>query len=442
VSRLPVRLRYEVDDSILVEASTELALFVDEEQVESSCRCTQAQLERGILLRLGRHVLLWLGLFDATPPPPPIPTLVGESPGMQQLRREILRVASLHDPVLIRGESGTGKELVAAALHDLSRRRAGPSPRVNMAAIPASTGASELFGHGKGAFTGSVGTRDGYFVAAHGGTLFLDEFGKTVPEVQAMLLRAIESGEVQPLGGVVRKVDVRFVAATDADLRELVDRGLFHEPLWRRFGYELHLPPLRARRQDIAELFLVFLSQNLTELGGSQFRTSGDRAPFLSADFVARLIRYDWPGNVRELRHVARQFAIDNHEKERAAIEDKLSSMLGGSAPPAARPSQVAPKPSARELNDAQIAAALQRHHYTIKAAARDLAVSPGWLHARMRSIPGLQKAQDLQAPEIEAALARAGGKLEFAAAELRVSERGLLLRMGRLNIPRGDGNP
>ena len=440
VSRLPVRVRYQRDGSVEVEGSSELSLFVDEERVESSCRCTPDELEQGILLRLGRYVLLWLGLFDAAPPPAPISALIGESAGMQQLRREISRIATLQDPVLIRGESDTGKELVAAALHSLSRRHAGPYIPVNMAAVPVGTGASELFGHGRGAFTGAVGLRDGYFVAAHGGTLFLDELGKTVPEVQTMLLRAIESSEVQPLGGVVRKVDVRYVAATDADLRQLVDQGSFHEPLWRRFGYELHIPPLRARREDVAELFLSYLCRGLAEFGGSQYDTSCDRAPFVPADFVARLVRYDWPGNVRELSQVARLFAIGNRDKERAEVEDKVSSLLGGSAQSTeARPSRIPPKPTAAELDDSQIAEALQRHSYGIKAAARDLKVSPGWLHKRMPTIAGSRKAKDLQAPEIEAALARCAGKLQAAAAELRVSERGLLLQMGRLHIPRSN---
>jgi two-component system nitrogen regulation response regulator GlnG len=438
VSRLSVELALEASGCVRIRASREAQLFVDEDRLEDGCTCGPAELERGVLLRLGHYVLLRLGLFDGAAPAPPLPGLIGESAAMQRLRGDVLRVAELNDAVLIRGESGSGKELVATALHELGGRRHGPYVAVNMAAIPASTAASELFGHGRGSFTGATSKSGGYFAAADGGTLFLDEFGQTAAEVQPMLLRAIESAEIQPLGGDIRPVDVRFVAATDTDLERAVELGSFHEPLRRRFGYELWLPPLRERCEDVAELFFFFLERNLCELGSTQLRRSSDKAPFLPAHFIARLVRHGWPGNVRELRQLARRFAILNRDRERALIDEQQLSPVRDAPPVAAKPvERAAEKPRAAELNDAQIAAALSDNSFSVNLAARQLGVSQSWLHTRMREIPGVRKASDLTQAEVQAALTRHPGRIEDAAAELRVSPHGLLLQMNRLRITR-----
>jgi two-component system nitrogen regulation response regulator GlnG len=164
-------------------------------------------------------------------------------------------------PVLLRGESGTGKELVAHAIHEASPRRTGPYVAVNMAAIPPSLAAAELFGATRGAFTGADHDRPGYFSRAHRGTLFLDEIGETAPEVQALLLRVLEAGEVQAVGGLEpRRVDVRVLAATDADLQGMTAMDRFRAPLLHRLmaGY-LQVPALRARREDFGRLLYAFL---------------------------------------------------------------------------------------------------------------------------------------------------------------------------------------
>ncbi|MEO1369836.1 MAG: sigma-54 factor interaction domain-containing protein, partial [Acidobacteriota bacterium] len=207
------------------------------------------ELERGLVLMLAERVVLLLHLGDpvSADPVPAAPSelgakpaggdlgFVGESPAMARVRRQVRRVADLEVPVLVRGPTGAGKELVAAALHRVGPRRAAPLVAVNMAAIPPELAAAELFGAEPGAFTGARRRRRGHFQRADRATLFLDEIGDAPSDVQALLLRALETGEVRPLGGEsAERVDVRLIAATDAALEEAVEAGHFREPLLHR----------------------------------------------------------------------------------------------------------------------------------------------------------------------------------------------------------------
>ncbi|NOK20665.1 sigma 54-interacting transcriptional regulator, partial [Corallococcus carmarthensis] len=272
------------------------------------------ELAWGVPLEFSGRVVV---LLHRVPPPeagaPASLGMVGESALLQDVRRHIERVADLDVPVLIRGETGTGKELVARALHERSQR-GGPFVSVNLGAIPRELAASELFGSVRGAFTGAQRDREGFFQAAQGGTLFLDEVGEASPEVQVMLLRVLETGEMYPVGAS-RPVatNVRLVAATDADLEARIAEGHFRAPLLHRLaGYELRLPPLRERREDIGPLFLHFARQELATLGEAHHLTPADphAPPWLPAALAVRLLLHPWPGNVRQLRNVARQLVI------------------------------------------------------------------------------------------------------------------------------------
>jgi DNA-binding NtrC family response regulator len=227
-------------------------------------------------------------------PDPKTPTLVGASPAMTTLRENVVRVAATDFTVLIQGESGTGKELVARQLHCLSRRQHGPFVAVNCAAIVESLLEAELFGIEDRTATGVRGRR-GKFEHADGGTLFLDEVSDLAPSAQAKLLRAIQELTVERVGGhSSRKVDARIVVATNKSLRELAASGQFREDLFYRLsGVELHVPPLRARRQDIPSLCAHFLSRYQTP-----------RPLSLSAEAAEAMQVYDWPGNVRELERL------------------------------------------------------------------------------------------------------------------------------------------
>ncbi len=230
--------------------------------------------------------------------------LVGRSPAINRVREIIQRVAPTDARVLISGESGTGKELVASAIHALSPRKGHSFVKVNSAAIPRDLVESEMFGHEKGAFTGATERRRGRFEAAHRGTLFLDEVGDLGPEAQAKLLRAVEAGVVERVGGQRPiQVDVRVLAATNHDLRAQVEEGAFRQDLLFRLEVvPIHLPPLRERLQDLP-LLVAHILQRLRSRRGLV-------PPHITPGGMQALKRYAWPGNVRELMNVLERLAI------------------------------------------------------------------------------------------------------------------------------------
>jgi len=230
--------------------------------------------------------------------------LVGKAPAINRVRELIQRVAPTDARVLVTGESGTGKELVASAIHALSTRRGRPFVRVNSAAIPKDLVESEMFGHERGAFTGATERRRGRFELAHRGTLFLDEVGDLGPEAQAKLLRAIETGVVERVGGGKPiQVDVRVLAATNHDLRAQTEEGTFRQDLLFRLEVvPIHLPPLRERMEDLP-LLVAHTLQRLRKRNGLP-------SPHLTQGAMDALSRYPWPGNVRELMNVLERLAI------------------------------------------------------------------------------------------------------------------------------------
>ena len=229
--------------------------------------------------------------------------LIGRSPAMQEIYRVIARLTQTDLTVMIMGESGTGKELVARALHDYGKRRHGRFTAVNMAAIPKELVESELFGHERGAFTGATNRGVGRFEQAEGGTLFLDEIGDMPLEAQTRLLRVLQQGEYTTVGGRTPiRTDVRIIAATNRDLRQLIGQGLFREDLYYRLNVvPLRLPPLRERAEDIPDLVRFFLRKAEGE---------GLPAKSLDGDGLEILRRHRWPGNVRELENLVRRLAV------------------------------------------------------------------------------------------------------------------------------------
>jgi len=229
---------------------------------------------------------------------------IGRSPAMQHLFRTLGRVAASDLTVLITGESGTGKELVAQVLHRQSRRSSRPFVPINTAAIPGELLEAELFGHEKGAFTGADRARIGHFEQANGGTLFLDEIGDMPPSLQVKLLRVLEEGVIQRIGGREdRQVNVRLLAATHQNLLQKIEAGTFREDLYYRLNViPVHIPPLRDRRDDVAQLATFMLDAAGRELGM--------HPPILLDEAIGLLQSYDRPGNVRELKNVMRRLAL------------------------------------------------------------------------------------------------------------------------------------
>lgn len=230
--------------------------------------------------------------------------LVGQSPRIAQMREILRRVAPSESTILITGESGTGKEVVARTVHRLSGRAAKPFLPIHCAALSENLLESELFGHVKGAFTGATNDSAGLFVAAKGGTVFLDEIGEIPPSIQVKLLRVLQEREVTPVGGVqATPIDVRIVAATNADLEAMVQNGSFREDLYYRLNViRLVTPPLRERQEDLAALATTLLERISRRL---------QREPIsLTSEAITRLSTYSWPGNIRELENALERSAV------------------------------------------------------------------------------------------------------------------------------------
>src|SRR6195256_2654664 len=259
--------------------------------------------------------------------------IVGDSPPMRRLLDAVNRVGSKDITVLLRGETGTGKELIASLIHAESRRAAGPLVRFNCAAIPGELAEAELFGHTRGAFTGAAQARRGFFAEANGGTLVLDEVGELSAPIQAKLLRALQEGEIQPVGaGRVEKVDVRVVASTNRDLAAEVRAHRFREDLYYRLAVvELIVPPLNEHREDIPALAAEFARRYAERFGMQDVR--------LAPELVDALQRADWPGNVRQLENsIARMVGLSGGGEIGPAA-------FGGGAPAAATEPGAEPPP-------------------------------------------------------------------------------------------------
>ena len=250
--------------------------------------------------------------------------IVGRSRAMEQIIQRAERVAETKSTVLITGETGTGKELIARAIHDRSAQRDMPLIKVNCAAIPESLLESELFGHVRGAFTGATTTKKGKFALADGGTIFLDEIGTISLTVQSKLLRVLQEREFEPLGAErTERVDVRVIAATNRDLRQMVSEGTFQEDLFYRLNViPIELPPLRERREDIPVLVEHFVAKHAQRIGR--------RIERIDDSVVAALQQYEWPGNVRELENTIERAVVLSTDP---VITAQAISVLGATAP-------------------------------------------------------------------------------------------------------------
>ena len=297
-------------------------------------------------------------------PPGSLNALIGTSQAMQRVKDLIVRAAAVTGTVLITGETGTGKELVARAIHGGSARSTRPFVALNCAAVTESLLENELFGHSRGAFTGASAARAGLMEHANEGTLFLDEIGTMPHGLQAKLLRALESGEIRRIGeNEVRRIDVRFVAATNVDIQKAVEAGEFRSDLFYRLNvHRIHLPPLRERGEDVRALVDHFLARH----GAGTVVGCTPRA-------WEALLAYSYPGNVRQLQHVM-QRAVAVARSEQLDVDD-LPEEVVAPAPQAAPPEgsvAAARQRAEREM----IVATLARNNGEVSAAAREMQVS------------------------------------------------------------------
>ncbi|HEX9308684.1 MAG TPA: sigma-54 dependent transcriptional regulator [Anaeromyxobacter sp.] len=328
--------------------------------------------------------------------------MLGESPAMARLRDDIAKVAPTTGRVLVLGESGTGKELIAAEIHRLSRRAAGPFVKVNCAAIPSELIESELFGHEKGSFSGAASRRRGQFEVAHGGTLFLDEIGDMSLSAQAKVLRALQTGEITRVGSEKAiQVDVRVVAATNKDLETEVREGNFREDLYFRLAVvPLRAPALRDRLEDVP-----LLAERFFQLA---VRENGLRPKPVDPSVHERLRAYRWPGNVRELRNVCERMVIMSGDRIGPADvpEGVAPRAAPAPAPGAADLSQYGEVPL-KDLRDLverdYILKKLEEHDWNITQAAQALGVERTNLHKKIKQ-HGLSRAGRAAAADAEGA--------------------------------------
>jgi len=329
-------------------------------------RVTEAEIDAGSRIRAGAAELQVQRA--ASQPQASLPGIVARDPALGPVLDLLRRAAPSLLPVTILGESGTGKEVAARAVHELSQRSGGPFVPLNCGAISSELAEAELFGHEKGSFTGAVTSAPGAFGAADGGTLFLDEIGDLPLHLQVKLLRALEAGEVKPVGAPKpRRIDVRVVCATHQDLRARVREGAFREDLFYRLrGVTVELPPLRARPEDVLVLAEHFLPP--------------DRV--LASDARAALLAYRWPGNVRELRHVVQLAALLSESPiiranalhlDEAPLAPWSPRVCEGSAE---EPSVALRGRSLGELEELAIRAALVRHGGNRRAVSQELGIA------------------------------------------------------------------
>jgi transcriptional regulator with GAF, ATPase, and Fis domain len=301
--------------------------------------------------------------------------LIGSSTSLKKVLKNVERVAPTDSTVLITGETGTGKELIARAIHNLSPRKGRPLVKVNCAAIPAGLIESELFGHEKGAFTGALSRKMGRFEVADKGTIFLDEIGELPLDLQSKLLRVLQEGEFERVGGTQTfKVSVRVIAATNRNLDQLSKTGQYRPDLYYRLNvFPVHLPPLREREGDIPLLVQYFTHKYAASLG--------KKIEKIPAGLMTALQRYHWPGNIRELEHVIERAVILSEDTELAMV-DWLST-----------PSQMGEKgilPTLEELERDHIVRVLEHTNWRVsgdKGAAKILGLNPTTLEARMKKL-------------------------------------------------------
>jgi len=349
----------------------------------------------------------------------PNPKLIGHSEPMQRVYRLIDRIAPTESTVVILGDTGTGKELVARGIHDRSRRAGKPFVAVNCGALPETLIESELFGHRKGSFTGADTNRTGLFEVANGGTLFLDEIGELPKGVQAKLLRFLESGEVRKVGDNEATVcDVRVVCATLRNLETMVQAGDFREDLWFRINtFEIHLPPLKDRKEDLPDLILALVKRFRSDL------TETDAAKLFTPEAYHTLLHYEYPGNVRQLANAIEHALIlsDRFPIRTEDLPDTLRHEISETNLATHRTMETKPSRPVIRKESIAITEPPVSHRNPVQEL---MSFDPSAEAATLR---------DLEMKAIESALQRHGGSKSKAAEELGISLKTLYNKLNHL---------
>ena len=426
ISRRALTLKHHARGLQLLNASENSYTQLGPEKA-SSMSLSFKELERGVAIRFGHAVVCWLRLApelaseiapeSGEPVDDSLSGFVGVSPQASNVRRLISIAASSDLPVLLGGESGVGKEVAATAIHVASTRSDKQLVVLNMAALPETLAEAELFGSARGAFTGAE-KRAGYFAEANHGTLFLDEIGDLPMSVQPKLLRALQTGEVQVVGGKPHKVDVRIIAASDADLD---DREGFKNALLQRLaGITIDIPPLRERPEDLG--ILLANSEQTRPLLDQSMR-SRDVAAW--ASFVYDALHQEWAGNVREFLLSAQRFALSLHHDTKNGLT-KRHFVIHRSEDNHSEP---------KVLTDAEIEAIHEQAEFEMAETARRTGLSRGALYRRVETIPGVRLSADCSDTEIEEALGAVGPNLSALSRALRLSKASIASRLRLMGV-------
>ena len=454
VSRRALRLSRHARGLLLADASgvSHCQLGPDK---SASMAVTFDELKRGLSIRFGHGVVCWLRLSQSQPDVATQLTVLaddfaGVSPEASAVRLLIDIAARCDLPALLCGETGVGKEIVARAIHARSRRNQFPLVPVNMAALPETLADAELFGVARGAYT-CAETRAGYFQAADGGTLFLDEIGETPLSLQPKLLRTLQEGEVPVVGGKTKRVDVRIIAASDANLW---DASQFKQPLLHRLaGITIDIPPLSARREDLGVLLLassarVPSSRDASLATGISLESShrpvtlgldlAKNTPSIAAawaQFIYDALNTEWPGNVRAFLLAAQRYALrlSDHESQfvcnSSDVEDNESDSDRWGA-------QGRDKGSAKRgasIDDARLKHEHEAANYEIAETARRLGMSRQAVYRRLQQIPELRLAGQLPDREFLVAIKRVGDDIDALSRHLKISRVAIVQRLKQL---------
>lgn len=425
VSRQPLRIARGADGGLVVTPpDSRMVVEVNGVGIHTPVALDASELERGVVLGLGRAILLCVHWTDRLPRANPVPGLVGVSSAAIQARELIRTVAATELPVLLLGETGTGKEVAARAIHALGRRAGAPLVAVNMAVLNEGLAAAELFGTARGAYTGAQSARAGLFAEADGATLFLDEIGNTPASVQPMLLRVLDSGQYRVVGGDTdRRSTARVIAATDQDL----SGRDFNQALLRRLErFVITLPPLRARREDIG----VLLVHTLTQAGAAH----GLALPYA---FVSACANYDWPGNVRQLAHVLGRALLLAQAGQEPVFEALVNTRGATRQAPSAAAAASAPQKrrSLGEFDEDDVLAALHNNGWQIQGAAGELGISRPSMYKLIEAHPAIRRPEQIGLEELKGRLEEAGGDVERCAALLLTPAEALRRQLRGLGL-------
>jgi two-component system nitrogen regulation response regulator GlnG len=463
VSRRPIVFAVTADGGVWIDiGASGAAVTIGGQRINGKVMLSAEDISRGAVIALGKRVVLLLHSISAlddvldSAEASIAPEMIGSSVGLRRVLLDIRNVADTDKHVLIRGETGSGKELVAQAIHRASKRRNKPLVAVNVAGVTPTLAEAEFFGVEKNAFNGAT-KRLGYFEQASSGTLFLDEIGDIPSTIQPTLLRAIDNGEIQPVGAEKpRKVDVRIVSATDANLDNKIAKSGFSEALHQRLKrYEIWIPPLRERRDDIGLLLARFLQEELASIGESKRLDVPDdgSTPWLPASIVAQLIDYNWPGNIRELKNVIGQIVLSNRHKSRVEMPVAVQRQLEKQAPqvrpqavdgaaPSATPNPLpAPEPNISEprrpadVKENELREALRGCRWDLNATSKQLGISRASMYILKERFTWFHVAGDLKIEEIQQCHDTCGGNLSQMAERLEVSEQALKRRIRELGL-------